>query len=114
MIHFQKSLYSDQGYLTFTLPVKSFSNLTSKVLVSSFWNLLASVSSMGSIFIVIDALSKSLGEEGISLIEMILTLFDENLNVGALVFMYMVWCGFYRTGTLYACHVVKRIFRAGA
>ncbi len=87
MVHFQKSLYSDQGYLTFTLPVKSFSILTSKVLVSSFWYLLASVSSMASIFIVIDALSKSLGEEGISLIEMILTLFDENLNVGALVFM---------------------------
>ena len=87
MIHFQKSLYSDQGYLTFTLPVKSFSILTSKVLVSSFWYLLASFSSLASIFIVIDALSKSLGEEGISLIEMLLSIFDENLNMGALVFM---------------------------
>ncbi len=87
MVHFQKSLYGDQGYLTFTLPVKSFSILTSKVLVSGLWYLLATFSAMASLLIVTDALSKSLGEEGISLIDTLLGIFDENLNVGALVFM---------------------------
>ncbi len=41
--NFQKSLYGDQGYLSFTLPVKSVSLLASKVVVSTVWYILAYV-----------------------------------------------------------------------
>lgn len=87
MSHFQKSLYGDQGYLSFTLPVKSISILSSKLLISTFWYVLSIVALFGSLFIVGDAMSQSVGEEGLSLIDMLIGMFDENLNLGVLAFM---------------------------
>lgn len=36
-VHFYKSMYSDQGYLTHTLPVSPVATLNVKILVSLFW-----------------------------------------------------------------------------
>lgn len=87
MSHFQKSLYGDQGYLSFTLPVKSISILSSKLLVSTFWYALSIAALFGSLFIIGNAMSQSVGEEGLSLIDMLIGIFDENLNLGVLAFM---------------------------
>lgn len=47
---FQKSLYGDRGYLTFTLPVKSQSILASKLIVSTLWYVVALAAFFGSIY----------------------------------------------------------------
>lgn len=36
-VHFYKTMYSEEGYLTHTLPVKSYQILLSKILVNGFW-----------------------------------------------------------------------------
>lgn len=43
-VHFYKSMYSDQGYLTHTLPVTSHQLLISKILISGIWYLIIGVS----------------------------------------------------------------------
>lgn len=87
MMDFQKSLYGDQGYLTFTLPVKRLAVLSSKLIVSTFWYLMAIATVFGALFITTDVIGQSMGEEAVGLVDMLLALFDENLNVGVLVFM---------------------------
>lgn len=42
-VHFYKSMYSDEGYLTHTLPVTSHHLLVSKILVSALWYLIVMV-----------------------------------------------------------------------
>lgn len=41
-VHFYKTMYTDEGYLTHTLPVTKNQLLVSKILVSGIWNLIVS------------------------------------------------------------------------
>lgn len=50
--NFYDTLYTNQGYLSFTLPVKCSSLLVSKVIVSFVW-IIASVAALGLIYLVI-------------------------------------------------------------
>lgn len=52
-IHFYKSMYSDEGYLTHTLPVSGHELLVSKIIVNAAWTMIISVSIMTSVFILI-------------------------------------------------------------
>ncbi len=72
--NFQKSLYGDQGYLSFTLPVKSTSLLLSKVLVSTIWYILAVVCFVVSGFFFLYAAEEAAGEEMMAMIESFLPL----------------------------------------
>ena len=55
---FQKSLYGEQGYLTFTLPVKSWMILASKVIVSAVWFVVALAALLASLWVTIVVLKE--------------------------------------------------------
>ncbi len=60
---FHKTLYGDQGYLTFTLPVKSWKLLLSKVIVSTTWFVIALAAFFGSMWVTVVVLKQDvLGE----------------------------------------------------
>ena len=52
LTNFQRSLYSNQGYLTFTLPVKCSRLLLSKVIVSAIWIIISYAALMACFGIV--------------------------------------------------------------
>ena len=52
-VDFYKSLCTDQGYLTFTLPVKSTTLLNSKLVNSLLWSVMSGVTIIGGIFLVL-------------------------------------------------------------
>lgn len=55
---FYKTMYSDQGYLTHTLPVKPSANLNAKLLVSAIWMILSGVLMLFSVMVLILAYAK--------------------------------------------------------
>ncbi len=85
MINFQKSVYGDQGYLTFTLPVKSESILFSKMFVSIFWYIAAFLAFLSTARIALWSMGEMMGEEGIGLAEMLLGMVQEGLSVKVLI-----------------------------
>ena len=50
-IRFYKSMYTDEGYLTHTLPVTSHQLLLSKILVMAAWNLISTLAILASMFV---------------------------------------------------------------
>lgn len=52
-IRFYKNLYTDEGYLTFTLPVTQNNLILSKTLISAFWNFFATILMLGSMFLLL-------------------------------------------------------------
>ena len=91
MSNFQKSLYGDQGYLTFTLPVKSFPLLSSKIFVATFWYILAAFTTVAASMIVMSVAERNVGETGIGMIEMLLGLYDPNLSIGIIIFWFATY-----------------------
>jgi len=51
---FYKNLLGDEGYLMFTLPVKSWQHIVSKILVSMLWTILSFIMAICSILILVD------------------------------------------------------------
>ena len=82
MSYFNKSLYSDQGYLTYTLPVKSRNILISKAIVSFVWMALSYLVLVGSFVLLVwyakNKLGESLGYELEELLDMIGMLFSSS------------------------------------
>lgn len=84
--NFQKSLYGDQGYLSFTLPVKSASLLASKIIVSTIWYVAAFVCLMGTMAIMYFVIKDDyIGEESYAMIESMLPLLLGGKSVATLV-----------------------------
>lgn len=84
--NFQKTLYGDQGYLSFTLPVKSASLLTSKVITSTIWFIAAFVCLMGTAAISVFVIKEDvIGEESYSTIESLLPIFLNGKSVSTIV-----------------------------
>ncbi len=57
-IHFYKTMYSDQGYLTHTLPVKPLTTFHVKLLVSTIWILLSCLLLIASVFTLLIGISR--------------------------------------------------------
>lgn len=55
-IHFYKSMYSNQGYLTHTLPVTPHQLLISKILVGGLWNLIIAAMVIFSVIVLVVSL----------------------------------------------------------
>ncbi len=68
MNDFQKTLYGEQGYLTFTLPVKSWKILFSKVFVSAVWFVVALAALLGSLWITLIVMKEEVLGENYDLI----------------------------------------------
>lgn len=49
-VHFYKTMYTDEGYLTHTLPVNAHQILISKTLIAGFWNILVTLALFISVF----------------------------------------------------------------
>ncbi len=59
-IRFYKNLYTDEGYLMFTLPTTPKKLILSKTLISGIWNLIASTLMLGSMFLLIYVFMRTL------------------------------------------------------
>lgn len=52
-IRYYKTMYSNEGYLTHTLPVSSTAVVNTKVLVAAFWSLIAMCITICSVFVLV-------------------------------------------------------------
>lgn len=66
VVHFYKSMYTDQGYLLHTLPVGKNEILVSKILVSSIWLYLVYIATTVSIIIFVVSMVSSISGESFS------------------------------------------------
>ena len=77
-VHFFKSMYSDQGYLTHTLPVNSHQLLISKTLVAGIWYLLITAVMLVSIVALILTIGgKVMSLEGMNIFEELAANWDD-------------------------------------
>lgn len=84
--NFQKTLYGDQGYLSFTLPVKSVSLLASKVIVSTVWFIAAFACLMGTLAIMYFVIKEDyIGQENYAMIESMLPIFLGGKSLATLI-----------------------------
>jgi len=67
VLHFYKTMYTDQGYLTHTLPVTKHQLLGSKILVSGIWLLLMGIGVIISVLFFVGTLMAHLSSDGYSL-----------------------------------------------
>lgn len=85
-LNFQKTLYGEQGYLSFTLPVKSVFLLTSKVITSAVWFIAAFVCFMGSLAVTAFAIREDvIGDESYEMIETMIPLLLGGKSVSTMV-----------------------------
>ena len=68
-VHFYRTMYTDQGYLTHTLPVTKHQLLGSKILVSGLWIMFISLAIFLSVVILISSLITAVMPAGYSLME---------------------------------------------
>lgn len=68
-VHFYRTMYTDQGYLTHTLPVTKHQLLGSKILVSGLWMMFISLAIFLSVVILISSLITAVMPAGYSLME---------------------------------------------
>ena len=89
-VHFYKTMYTDQGYLTHTLPVTKHQILGSKIMIGGIWYMIIALAVYLSIFIWFASLIGAVIPEGFSLasvwkeaapeIEMVLGEFETQLG----------------------------------
>lgn len=70
--NFNRTLYGAEGYLSYTLPVKSSALLASKAIVSFIWVLLSYIFMIATFFIVFAYVQSSIGEEVGSMMDMMM------------------------------------------
>lgn len=83
--NFQKTLYGDQGYLTFTLPVKSVSLLASKVITSTIWFVAAFATLIGTMALTMFVVKEDLLGDNYETIESMLPLILGGKSVATVV-----------------------------
>lgn len=83
--NFQKTLYGDQGYLSFTLPVKSVSLLTSKVMVSVVWFLAAFACVFGTMAIAFFIFRDDVAGDSYDMLESMLAMFTGGKTISTLI-----------------------------
>ncbi|MBQ5591717.1 MAG: hypothetical protein IIU80_02100 [Clostridia bacterium] len=90
--NFQRSLYGDQGYLTFTLPVKSTALLASKIIVSTIWFIAAFVCLMGTMAIMYYVIREDyIGQESYAMIESMLPLILGGKSLATMVASIVIY-----------------------
>ena len=85
IINFNKTLYKDQGYLTFTLPITSGQLLFAKALCSFIWLVISYVVAIGMILLAAKSIEGYVGEEDIAYAKIVLSMFTELPSVGLVV-----------------------------
>ncbi|HCT16703.1 MAG TPA: hypothetical protein DIW36_04790 [Ruminococcaceae bacterium] len=86
IVNFQRSLYGEQGYLSFTLPVKGSTLLFSKIIASTVWFVAAFLCLMGSAAITYFVVKEDvIGDETFSTIESLLPMFLQGKSISTIV-----------------------------
>lgn len=85
VMNFQKTLYGDQGYLSFTLPVKSVSLLTSKVITSVVWFLAAFACVFGTLAIMFIVFKDDIAGDSYDMLESLLAMFTGGKTVSTII-----------------------------
>lgn len=124
-IRFYKNLYTDEGYLMFTLPTTPGKLIFSKTLISGLWNLIASTVMLGSIFLLMYVFLRTLlGDTGWSevsaafnqLMPLLSDAFQRHAGISigfsAFVFILIILVSSF-TGMLliYVCICIGQLFR---
>ena len=92
VMNFQKSLYRDEGYLFFTLPVTSGQLLTAKTICSFCWMLLSCVAAIGIFFGVYIYASMMVGDDVKVALELISTFFLQLPSKGTIIEVIVLIC----------------------
>ncbi|MBP9988522.1 MAG: hypothetical protein KBT46_03400 [Ruminococcus sp.] len=86
IFNFQKSLYSDQGYLSFTLPVKGQTLLASKVITSVVWFVAAIICFIGTAALTFYTIKEDvIGEETYGMMESLLPMFLNGKSIATII-----------------------------
>ncbi len=85
IVNFNKTLYRDQGYLTFTLPVTSGQLIFAKALCSFIWLILSYAVAIGMLLIAAKSIESYVGEEDIAYFKIVLSMFAELPSVGLII-----------------------------
>lgn len=83
--NFNKTLFRDQGYLSFTLPVTSGQLLFTKALSSFVWILLSYIAVIGIFLGIFLYASDMVGEENIAMIKILISTVAELPDTGAVI-----------------------------
>ena len=73
--NFYKTLYGQQGYLSFTLPVTSGQLLAAKAIVAFLWMIVSYAVSIGIMIWIYDYVTSLIGDNNITMIKMIISMF---------------------------------------
>lgn len=93
-VHFFKTMYTDQGYLTHTLPVSANQLLVSKTLVSGIWYVLIEIGVILSVVALVvslvnGAMTPADAEVWGTLWEELTYIFD--VGMGSFIVQYIIW-----------------------
>lgn len=125
-VHFYKTMYSDQGYLTHTLPVKTLTTFHVKLFVSLVWLLLSCLLLIVSVFALLTGISRGeiWAEINHTFFEQFHTFFGMSIGqffiygTVSLVFSclnYLLWVyASMSIGQLFGQHKIGASFAAGA
>ncbi len=80
---FYKNLLGDEGYLMFTLPVKTWQNITAKLLIAAAWQLISALVVIGSVFLMV-AQPGIMVEIRKAFADIVIELAKINLSLGAM------------------------------
>lgn len=82
VVHFYKNLYTDEGYLMHTLPVKPIQLLISKLVVSTIWMIITSIVIYASIFLLImTTFYKFTAKEGLNSLVLAIEHFFKEISI---------------------------------
>lgn len=92
IVNFHKTLYKEQGYLSFTLPVKNSQILFSKAIVAFFWMIIGYAIAIVLMLCVFFYVNRLIGEDNIALLKSLLSVFSNLPTDAALKQLLVIIC----------------------
>ena len=125
-LRFYRNLFTDEGYLMHTLPVKKWELITAKGLVAVIWNVITTITTLLAVFLVVLLISMSSRYGGVTwadLTESFAQFFHEAIPIVKEMFRMPVWMvallflgnfivgAFYNTLLLYASVSIGHLWK---
>ena len=125
-LRFYQNLFTDEGYLMHTLPVKKWELITAKGLVAVIWNVITTITTLLAVFLVVLLISMSSRYGGVTwadLTESFAQFFHEAIPIVKEMFRMPVWMvallflgnfivgAFYNTLLLYASVSIGHLWK---
>ncbi len=125
-LRFYRNLFTDEGYLMHTLPVKKWELITAKGLVAVIWNVITTITTLLAVFLVVLLISMSSQYGGVTwadITESFAQFFHEAIPIVKEMFRMPVWMvallflgnfivgAFYNTLLLYASVSIGHLWK---